>query len=67
MEAHEWEFIGRESDETMQPGHAYSIEPSIYIPDSAVYRHTDTILITEDSVERLTYYPRDLESNIIRW
>ena len=67
MEAHEREFIGRESDETMQSGHAYSIEPSIHISDSAGYRHSDTILITEDGVERITYYPRDLESNSSRW
>ncbi len=51
----------------MQPGHAYSIEPGIYYPDDAGYRHSDTILITEDGVEQITYYPRDLESNIIHW
>ncbi|WP_435157958.1 M24 family metallopeptidase [Haladaptatus sp. DFWS20] len=67
LEGHEREFIDRGSDEIMQPGHAYSIEPGIYIPDSAGYRHSDTILITEDGVEQITYYPRDLESNIIRW
>ncbi|GAB7012779.1 M24 family metallopeptidase [Halolamina salina] len=67
MEAHEREFIDRGSDEVMQPGHAYSIEPGIYYPGEAGYRHSDTILITEDGVEQITYYPRDLESNIIRW
>lgn len=67
MEAHEREFIDRGSDEMMQPGHAYSIEPGIYYPGEAGYRHSDTILITDDGVEQITYYPRDLESNIIRW
>lgn len=67
MEAHEREFIDRGSDEVMQPGHAYSIEPGIYFADDAGYRHSDTILITEDGVEQITYYPRDLESNIIHW
>jgi Xaa-Pro dipeptidase len=67
MEAHEREFIDRGSEEVMQPGHAYSIEPGIYIPGSAGYRHSDTILITEGGVEQITYYPRDLESNVIRW
>jgi len=67
MEAHEREFIDRGSDEVMRPGHAYSIEPGIYVPGEAGYRHSDTILITEDGVEQITDYPRDLESNVIRW
>lgn len=67
LEGHEREFIDRGSDEIMQPGHAYSIEPGIYVPDHAGYRHSDTILVTEDGTERITYYPRALEQNIIRW
>jgi Xaa-Pro aminopeptidase len=67
MEAHEREFIDRGSDEVMRPGHAYSIEPGIYVPGEAGYRHSDTILVTDDGVEQITYYPRDLESNVIRW
>lgn len=66
MEGHEREFIDRGSEEIMQPSHIYSIEPGIY-PDNAGYRHSDTIVITEDGTEMVTYYPRDLESNIIRW
>lgn len=67
MEAHEREFIDRGSEEVMQPGHAYSIEPGIYIPGGAGYRHSDTIVITEDGTECITYYPRDLESNVIQY
>jgi Xaa-Pro aminopeptidase len=67
MEAHERAFIDRGSEEVMRPGHAYSIEPGIYVPDEAGYRHSDTILITDDGVEQITYYPRDMESNVIRW
>jgi Xaa-Pro dipeptidase len=67
MEGHEREFIDRGSDEVMQPGHVYSLEPGIYLPNEAGYRHSDTIVITDDGIEMVTYYPRDLESNIIRW
>lgn len=67
MEGHEREFIDRGSEEVMQPGHVYSIEPGIYLPNEAGYRHSDTIVITESGYEMVTYYPRDLESNIIRW
>jgi len=62
FEPHEAPFIDRNSVEEMQPGQVYSIEPGVYIPGKAGYRHSDTILITEDGVELLTYYPRDLES-----
>ena len=67
MEGHERGFIDRGSDEVMQPGHVYSIEPGIYLPNEAGYRHSDTIVITESGYEMVTYYPRDIESNIIRW
>ena len=65
MEGHEREFVDRGSDEVMRPGHAYSIEPGIYVPEEAGFRHSDTILVTDDGVETITYYPRDLEGNII--
>ena len=51
-------------DAVMQPGHVWTIEPGVYT-ETYGYRHSDTIAITEDGVERLTYYPRDLESNIV--
>ena len=52
-------------DAAMEPGHVYTIEPGLYT-DDAGYRHSDTIAITDDGVEWLTYFPRDLESNIVR-
>jgi len=52
-------------DVTMEPGHVYTIEPGIYT-DRAGYRHSDTVAVTEDGVDRLTYFPRDLEGNVIR-
>ncbi|WP_049927737.1 M24 family metallopeptidase [Halopiger goleimassiliensis] len=51
-------------DAVMQPGHVWTIEPGLYT-DTYGYRHSDTIAITEDGIDRLTYYPRDLESNVI--
>ena len=57
---------GRDSaDATMEPGHVYTIEPGLYT-DQAGYRHSDTVVVTDDGTERLTYYPRDLENNIVR-
>ena len=62
--AHEPPYIDRGSDAEMEPGHVYTIEPGIYT-DEAGYRHSDTVAITEDGLDFLTYYPRDLESNVI--
>ncbi|WP_255168529.1 M24 family metallopeptidase [Natrononativus amylolyticus] len=53
-----------EEDAVMRPGNVWTIEPGIYT-DTYGYRHSDTIAITEDGIEWLTYYPRDLERNII--
>ncbi|WP_254769148.1 M24 family metallopeptidase [Salinilacihabitans rarus] len=78
MEGHEPPYIDRgwgdhcESDHTnydaddaaMRPGHVYTIEPGIYT-DAYGYRHSDTVAITEDGTERLTYFPRDLDGNVI--
>ena len=38
------------------------IEPGVYAPDIGGFRHSDTVLVTDDGIELLTYYPRDLES-----
>lgn len=65
LEGHEPPYIDRGSDATMEPGHVYTIEPGLYT-DTAGYRHSDTVVITETGAERLTYFPRDLQSNVIR-
>jgi len=54
-----------EADAVMEPGHVYTIEPGIYT-DEAGYRHSDTVAVTEDGTEQLTYFPRDLDGNVIR-
>jgi len=54
-----------DGDRTMEPGQIYTIEPGIYT-DDAGYRHSDTVAVTEDGTETLTYFPRDLKGNIIR-
>ena len=51
-------------DARAEPGQIYTLEPGIYT-DSAGYRHSDTVLVTEDGTERLTYFPRDLDGNIV--
>ncbi|PSQ07869.1 aminopeptidase P family protein [Halobacteriales archaeon QS_6_71_20] len=60
----EYDYVD-DGDETMAPGQIYTIEPGIYTGEYG-YRHSDTVAITEDGIEWLTFFPQDLESNIIR-
>ncbi|QCJ47379.1 MULTISPECIES: M24 family metallopeptidase [Haloprofundus] len=53
------------ADAEMAPGQVYTIEPGIYT-DEFGYRHSDTVAVTERGTEWLTFFPRDLESNVIR-
>ena len=44
----------------------FSVEPGLYVPGLAGFRHSDTVVITANGAERITYYPRDLDSMIVR-
>jgi Xaa-Pro dipeptidase len=43
----------------------FTVEPGLYASDLGGFRHSDTAVITQDGIEILTYYPRDLESLVI--
>ena len=49
----------------LKPGMIISDEPGLYVPGFGGFRHSDTLLITEDGCRRLTKYPRELEACII--
>ena len=58
-------YAHRDGPRLLEPGMVLTIEPGLYT-DSAGYRHSDTVAVTEDGTETLTYFPRDLEGNVIR-
>jgi len=62
LEGHEPPWLDIGDDTIMKPGMVFSCEPGIYKPGYAGFRHSDTVVITGDGSEILTYYPRDLES-----
>jgi Xaa-Pro aminopeptidase len=59
---HEGPFLDRGDGTEIRPGMVFTVEPGLYAPSVGGFRHSDTVAVTEDGVEWLTYYPRDLES-----
>jgi Xaa-Pro dipeptidase len=63
LEGHEWPFIDKGSEDVLvEENMVLSVEPGIYVPGLAGFRHSDTVVIRSSGAERLTYYPRDLQS-----
>lgn len=61
---HEAPFFDLGDDTEIKAGMVVTVEPGIYVPGLGGFRHSDTVLVTEDGIEMLTYYPRDLASLI---
>ncbi|MBB6098582.1 Xaa-Pro aminopeptidase [Deinobacterium chartae] len=62
---HESPFLDIGDDTVLEAGMVLSVEPGIYDADWGGFRHSDTVLITESGMERLTLYPRELEALIL--
>jgi Xaa-Pro dipeptidase len=62
MRYHEGPFLDRGDHTEIRPGMVFTVEPGLYAPQLGGFRHSDTIAVTDDGVEWLTYYPRDLEA-----
>jgi Xaa-Pro aminopeptidase len=62
---HEGPFLDSGDSTEIRPGMVFTVEPGLYAPDLGGFRHSDTVLVTEDGIEILTYYPRDLASLVI--
>ncbi len=62
---HEGPFLDSGDHTEIRPGMVFTVEPGLYAPDLGGFRHSDTVLVTGDGIEILTYYPRDLASLVI--
>ena len=63
LEGHEWPFIDKGCpDVVVEENMVLSVEPGLYVPGMAGFRHSDTVVVRANGVERLTFYPRDLAS-----
>ncbi|MFX0170126.1 MAG: M24 family metallopeptidase [Candidatus Hodarchaeota archaeon] len=61
LEGHEKPFLDHGMDVIMEPGMVFTVEPGIYDRGLGGFRHSDTIFITEEGMEIVTYYPRDID------
>ena len=59
---HEGPFLDIGDDTEIKPGMVFTVEPGLYAGGLGGFRHSDTVAVTEDGIDFLTYYPRDLES-----
>jgi Xaa-Pro aminopeptidase len=59
---HEAPFLDVGDGTRVEPGMVFTIEPGLYSEEIGGFRHSDTVAVTEDGIDILTEYPRDLES-----
>ena len=63
---HEGPFLDRGDGTEIRPGMVFTVEPGLYAAGLGGFRHSDTVVVTDDGIDFLTYYPRDLESLTLR-
>lgn len=58
---HEAPYLAEGYDKPLEKNMVVSVEPGIYIPGIGGFRHSDTVLITEEGYQKLTKAPETLE------
>jgi Xaa-Pro dipeptidase len=59
---HEAPFLDVGDRTPLEPGMVFTIEPGVYSSEVGGFRHSDTVVVTDDGIEILTDYPSDIES-----
>lgn len=59
---HEAPFLDLGDRTVVEPGMVFTIEPGLYDEKIGGFRHSDTVAVTEDGIDILTDYPKDIES-----
>ncbi|MCM3743274.1 Xaa-Pro peptidase family protein [Sporosarcina luteola] len=62
LSEHEEPYLRFDNELVLQEGMVYTIEPGIYVPSVGGFRHSDTVILTENGSCLITEYPRDFES-----
>jgi Xaa-Pro dipeptidase len=61
IETHEYPSIHGKNTLPLQKGMCFTIEPGIYVPNTAGVRIEDMIFMTENGAETLTKFPKELQ------
>jgi Xaa-Pro aminopeptidase len=59
---HEAPFLDLGDHTRIESGMVFTVEPGLYADGIGGFRHSDTVAVTDDGVDVLTDYPRDIES-----
>jgi Xaa-Pro aminopeptidase len=59
---HEAPFLDVGDPTPLEAGMVFTVEPGLYDDAVGGFRHSDTVVVTEDGYDLLTNYPDDLES-----
>jgi len=63
LEVHEGPSVSHLSEEVVEEGMVFTIEPGIYIPGWGGYRIEDMVLVTDDGCRSLTSLSKDISFN----
>jgi Xaa-Pro dipeptidase len=66
LEGHEAPFLDRGEETVLEAGMVFTVEPGVYVKELGGFRHSDTVVITEDGCRVMTDYPRELKDLIVR-
>lgn len=62
---HECPVLDVGDHHVLEPGMCFSVEPGIYVQGLGGFRLSDTVVVREHGIERITYYSRELEDMTI--